>query len=230
MVTTSAGRRTHRAALFAGLVLAASCATSCTTSGVTGTVDAPQPTGSYAEMAQAVLAEVNRVRTDPQGYAASIEALLQYYDGTILRRPGEVAIQTKEGRAAAEEAIRVLRAQSPLPPLSWSPGMARGAQDHVNDIGPRGIVGHIGSDGSTPSERVNRYGSWIGTISENIDFGPSKAVIVVQDFVIDDGVPDRGHRHNVLDPVIRVAGAACGPHRVWGTACVVDHAAGYRER
>lgn len=183
-----------------------------------------------AELARGVLTEMNRVRTDPQGYANYLESILPYYQGTVLRVPGESGLQTREGRPAAEEAIRVLRGQAPLPALTWQDGIARSAYDHVLDIGPRGLTGHIGSDGSTPADRVNRYGTWVGYISENIDFGPERALLVVRDFVIDDGVPDRGHRRNLLDASIRVAGAACGRHAQYGTMCVVDHAAGYVPR
>lgn len=195
-----------------------------------GSGQLPPTTGPMAELARGVLSELNRVRTDPQGYANYLESLLPYYEGTVLRVPGETALQTREGRPAAEEAIRALRAQSPLPALTWADGMARSAYDHVLDIGPRGTTGHIGSDGSTPSDRVNRYGNWVGYISENIDFGPDRALLVVRDFVIDDGVPDRGHRRNLLDGSVRVAGVACGAHAQYRTMCVVDHAAGYVPR
>jgi uncharacterized protein YkwD len=40
--------------------------------------------------------------------------------------------------------------------------------------------------------------------------------------VVDDGVKDRAHRKILLDPAFRYAGAACGPHRTFGTMCVID--------
>ncbi|HEY0994882.1 MAG TPA: CAP domain-containing protein [Gemmatimonadaceae bacterium] len=213
-----------------GATLVAGCSGGSTGPDAAGSGQLPPTSGAMAELAQGVVAEVNRVRTDPQGYANYLESLLPYYDGTVLRVPGETPLQTREGRPAAEEAIRVLRGQARLPALTWSDGMARSAYDHVLDLGPRGMTGHIGSDGSTPSDRVNRYGTWVGYVSENVDFGPDRALLVVRDFVIDDAVPDRGHRRNILDGSIRVAGAACGAHAQYRTMCVVDHAAGYVPR
>jgi uncharacterized protein YkwD len=35
-------------------------------------------------------------------------------------------------------------------------------------------------------------------------------------------VKDRGHRHNLFNPKFRVAGAAIGEHKGYGTMVVVD--------
>jgi hypothetical protein len=50
---------------------------------------------------------------------------------------------------------------------------------------------------------------------------------VVVSLLVDDGVHGRGHRHNLLDPAIRFAGAACGPHQRYRTMCVMDHAGSF---
>ena len=48
--------------------------------------------------------------------------------------------------------------------------------------------------------RVEKYGSWSGSIAENIDMGNSNALDVITALIIDDGVPNRGHRNNLFDP------------------------------
>ncbi|HYD52508.1 MAG TPA: CAP domain-containing protein, partial [Gemmatimonadaceae bacterium] len=85
-------------------------------------------------------------------------------------------------------------------------------------------------DGSSPSVRVNRYGRWDGRLTESIAYGPATPEDVVIDLLVDDGVRDRGHRRNLLDPGVRIAGIACGPHRTYRMMCVIDLAAGYLER
>jgi uncharacterized protein YkwD len=179
-----------------------------------------------------VIAELNRLRTDPPRFAAELEARLPHYRGNIYRRPGdEIGTRTVEGAAAVREAVRVLRATSPLPALRFSRGMSAGAADHVRDHGPHGGMGHTGRDGSTPAARVSRYGRWFGVITENIQYGrAANAHEVVADLVIDDGVSDRGHRRNALDRRVRVAGVGCGPHATYGQMCVIVQATDYAER
>jgi uncharacterized protein YkwD len=200
-----------------------------------GRVPAPQApplTACCTALERGVLAELNRARTNPDGFAAELEARLPHFRGYIYRRPGaELGVRTVEGAAAVREAVRALRATRPLAPLRLSRGMSAGAADHVRDHGPRGATGHTGRDRSTPASRVSRYGRWFGLVSENIQYGrAANAQEVVADLVIDDGVADRGHRRNALDPNVRVAGVACGPHATYGQMCVIVHAADYAER
>lgn len=176
-----------------------------------------------------VLAEINLARTDPPGYARHIERQLRYFDGSLLRLPGEVALRTTEGAKAVREAAAALRAQSPLPALAASRGLSRAARDHVEDQGPRGRLGHTGSDGSHMTDRIERYGTWDGSVAENISYGSTTARDVVIGLLVDDGVPSRGHRANILSAESRFAGVACGRHTTYGTMCVIDFAGEYRE-
>lgn len=80
---------------------------------------------------------------------------------------------------AVREAIAVLSAAKPLPLLQYSPGITLAARDHVRDLGPRGGLGHVGADGSSPGKRVSRHGEWIGDLSEAITFGAPTARDVV---------------------------------------------------
>lgn len=47
--------------------------------------------------------------------------------------------------------------QQPLPPLKKHLGLLRASQDHKNDLCSTGTYGHIGSDGSSFSQRILRY-------------------------------------------------------------------------
>lgn len=80
-------------------------------------------------------------------------------------------MQTHEGPAVINECIEFLRTQKPLNPYAWDDGLTNAARDHADDIGPKGITGHTGSDGSSMTDRIERYGDWMGHIGENISFG-----------------------------------------------------------
>lgn len=175
-----------------------------------------------------ILAQTNRARSDPAGFARELEELLGHFDGTVIRRPGQrVGLQTNEGPAAVREAIAFLRAQAPVPPLSWEDALWRAARDHARDQGPSGSTGHTGSDGSSMGQRMSRYGQWQSTAAENIDYGSENARDVLVSLIVDDGVPSRGHRRNIFDARLRVMGAGCGPHARYRVMCVMDYAGGF---
>ncbi len=175
-----------------------------------------------------VIAEINMARTDPPAYArAYLEPLHRYYSGKMLQYPGEIRIVTQEGASALDECIRVMESTKPLPPLSPKEGLSQAARDHVADQAKTGAVGHSGSDGSTPASRVSRYGHWGIAFGENIDYGNARARRIVTSLLIDDGVPSRGHRTNLLNPAFRFVGVAVGTHPKYGHMCVMDFAGSY---
>ncbi|HEY9227034.1 MAG TPA: CAP domain-containing protein [Gemmatimonadaceae bacterium] len=176
-------------------------------------------------MEREIVDEINSARTNPRAYANVIAELLPYFDGDVLRRPGMRPRQTVEGIAPARQAIDALREQRPVGALNVTEGLALAARDHVNDQSRSGQTGHRSSDGTAPDARADRYGTWAVSYSENIAYGQfSRGADVVLSLIIDDGVPDRGHRRNIFDPSFNVVGVACGPHPRFGTTCVIEHA------
>ena len=178
----------------------------------------------------AVIHEINMARSSPRSYASFLEERKWYFDGRLLKIPGERIILTKEGAAAVNEAISIIRSMNPVPRLSPSKGMSLGARDHVKDQGSLDSIGHGGRDGSQPWDRVNRYGTWEKSIGENISYGDDRARNIVMGLIVDDGVPGRGHRTNIFNPDFHVIGVACGHHGTYGTVCVITFAGGYKER
>lgn len=184
---------------------------------------------NFSALEQAIIAETNAARTNPQAYAAKLEKLIPYFDGNLLKLPGEIPLRTQEGVSAVNEAIQFLKSASSLSPLTASRGMSKAAADHVNDQGPSGKLGHTGTDGSKPWDRLNRYGEWQMVVGENISYGPNTGEDVVMGLIIDDGVSDRGHRDNIFKPEFRVSGVACGDHAQYRIMCTIDYAGGYEE-
>ena len=92
-----------------------------------------------------------------------------------------------------------------------------------------GKTGHGGSDGSRPAQRVARHGSWDIIVAENLSYGPDMARHVVMGLIIDDGVPDRGHRTTIFNGALNVIGVSCGPHLTFRTMCTMDYAGEFKE-
>ena len=168
-----------------------------------------------------VLTALNAARTDPAAYAAGLKRYRTYFHANLLRYPGEGAdVETEEGVAAVDEAIGFLNHQAPLVPVESAPLFVASARDLVADQA-QGGAGHESSDGSSPADRARRHGGG-SYVAEVIAYGPIDAADVVRQLIVDDGVPDRGHRSIIYSPELRFAGVACGPHREYGTVCVID--------
>jgi uncharacterized protein YkwD len=175
------------------------------------------------DMSGEVLAALNRARSDPAGFTAELRHYRARLSGKRYLKPGTTNawIMTQEGAAAVDEAIAVLLATPPLPPLSVNQGLALAALDHVVWQGPRGEIGHDGQGGASPFDRMARHGVRAMMSGENISYGADGLQIVI-DLIVDDGVASRGHRKNILNSAFRQVGIAIGPHRRYGTMCVMD--------
>jgi len=129
-----------------------------------------------------------------------------------------------EGDNVFKEAIQFLKSLPPLKPLQWDPNLARSAQEHVDDIGPKGLLLYQSSDGTEPEDRISKYGNYVESLGENIDFGPNDAIGVIISLTLDDGEEERPHRENLFKQDYQKVGIACGPHKTEFQMCVMDFA------
>ena len=200
--------------------------------GLSGFASAPaRTTGSVADPAMAagprdglareVLEEINFLRTDPRGYVQVLRDYRTQFREDIVIRPGRISIQTYEGVAAVDEAIRYMQRQPAMAALRPDAILARAAADHVADQGASGGFGHYGADGRDFTVRIARRGGQPYG-GENISYGYETAREVVLQLLVDDNVRDRGHRVNLFREGFVRAGAACGRHARYDYMCVID--------
>ncbi len=145
-----------------------------------------------------ILSEINRVRTDPQGYARWLEEQQQYYDGIWLRLPGEKPVRTNKGRKALSEAIAILKTQQPLPPLSVSEPTAATATSKLEDFATSNNI-------------------------EYISYGRVTAKGIVMGLVVDDLFPDRRRRNSLLNPDAENTGVVCKPDPRYARVCAIAY-------
>jgi hypothetical protein len=74
------------------------------------------------------------------------------------------------------------------------------------------------------NQRIERYSEWSGNIGENIIYDFGDAVEAVCNWLIDDGLPQRGHRDNILSSDHDVTGVGVSPHSNMNNIAVVDFA------
>ena len=77
---------------------------------------------------------------------------------------------------------------------------------------------------------MERYGKWEKRIAENIAYGGYSARQIIIYLLIDDGIKNRGHRKNFLNPAFSKIGVATGKHPSFGTMAVMDLAAGFKTK
>lgn len=191
----------------------------------------PSPVSAFDQiLAKEVLAEINLARTRPQIYADFARQFRTHFRGNSYTLPGSTTrIQSNEGVKAVDEAILFLSRQKPLLPLTWSDGLGAAAGELAEEQSRSGDIGHTGRQSRSMRERIERHGEWVGQIGENIGYGPKDPRDMAMQMIIDDGVPDRGHRKNVFSTAYATAGIACGAHPRFRSMCVVDFAGGFRE-
>ena len=80
------------------------------------------------------------------------------------------------------------------------------------------------------SDRLNRYGHFNIKCGENISYGSTVGREVVISLIIDDDVPDRGHRTNMFKDEFKIMGSFSGPHSFYKDMTVIDYAGGWRKK
>lgn len=166
-------------------------------------------TNDYLVLGEEILAEINRVRTNPQAYAEWLEARKQYFEGTVLKLPGEKPIRTNRGKEALEEAVALLKKQSPLPQLSSTSELAGMAQEQISIV---------------TSRQAN-----LNLQDKTVSYGKYTAEGIVMQLVIDDGNRFRLNRQKILNPNIRSVGITCQAHEQYDNICAIAYEGDFPE-
>ena len=98
--------------------------------------------------------------------------------------------------------VNEVRASNGRGPLAWCPTLANAASKHSKDMSSHGFMGHVGSDGSTFTQRANAHGYVRWTrLTENVAAGQSSV-----DSVLANWLASPLHAANILDPTVNHAG------------------------
>lgn len=169
---------------------------------------------------RALLDEVNLLRTRPAEYARFVAAKFSRMDAQGFYDHNGARYASNEGASAVDEALDYLRRATPVPPLALSPCLSAAARGHVAEQGPEGGTGHVSADGAGPSDRASRQLNGRAACGENISYGMATPRDVVIQFIVDDGVPGRGHRENLFKRDYQSVGFGFGPHKTFGHMAV----------
>lgn len=197
-----------------------------------------------SEIENNLLIELNNFRIRPKSILNSLNMLInnfkleqnnnikEKFDSEptyLLSREGEYTVRSTEGPYALKECIDVIQnIEGSLQPINLNKNLTKAAKLHLNDISINGTISHEGSDGSNVVQRIEKFCEWEDVCCENIDFGTKKAINILTNFLIDDGVKSRGHRNNLLNNSIKNIGIAFGTHKKYMFCCVLVFAGNIR--
>lgn len=171
----------------------------------------------------------NRARTQPTSLIPLLKRRLKLFvdknDPNVCYIRKGYKIKTHEGPAAVQEAIDFLYSVKPTYKIGWRKLMLRAARDHALDQEATKGVGHKGSDGSLPIDRLRRYGKVPGQSGENVVYGYYKdAIDHVLTMIIDDGVKSRVHRSNLFNQEFRYMSCFEATHKYFKRVMVFTYA------
>ena len=184
----------------------------------------------YRKIEEEIFNEHNKLRKNPKIYIQKLEKSLNFYQNNILSKENEIPIPTYEGINAVKNAINFLRNQEPVQELIYSKEMSLSCKDLVNDIGPKGLVTHEGTEIKNIYNRLEKYCDWDGVIAENLDFGFKIPENIIMNMIIDDGDENRCQRKNLFYPDFKYVGIGVGPHRDYGICVAIEYAYNIREK
>ena len=184
----------------------------------------------YEGIEKEIYKEQNELRKNPKSYIEKLKDSLKYYQNNILSKDGEIPIPTYEGVEAVKDAINFLQNQKPVPELVYSKDISLSCKDIIEDIGPKGLVTHEGTEAKNIYNRIEKYCEWDGVLAENLDFGFKKPENIIMNMLIDDGDENRYQRKNLFYPDFKYVGIAVGPHRDYGFCVAIEYALNIREK
>jgi uncharacterized protein YkwD len=179
----------------------------------------------------------NQIRTDPTSVIPALYRILDNFESNDIYYVDPntgTRWRTNEGSDAVIECIEFLENVDPVHALEWSDALTDAAEYHTVTQGQAGETGHNSPAGYTMRQRIDYFAQqngaqgWESTIGENISYGSPGAMDVMLALMIDDGVPNRGHRVNIFKEEFRTVGIFTGYHDGYRTMTTLDYAYGIR--
>lgn len=177
-----------------------------------------------------LLEEINNMRSNPAQWSERVLVPLKtcFAKGNVFTSPyGAGPRVTLEGERALLDAISFFKSAPPQAPLTRSPDLDNAATDHASDMRTSGILGHLGSDGSKPAERIGRHGQFVAIAGEVISLYESTPLGMAVQMAISDGESTRQTRKSLLAGHFKVCGIATDWHPVASLCAVIALTGGF---
>ena len=161
----------------------------------------PLPDGAVDRQAHgfSVVEHLNRVRTEPQAYAAHLRSCLTgCFDGTTFTPPlpGQ-KIKTAEGEATVESLCAFLDKAAPVPEIRLLPPLVDAAFDSASSLTTDSTLSPL-------EQRLAKYGTWSGVAGEAVVYGTRQPEAIVVQLLLSDGDASRRNRAFLMHEAVKV--------------------------
>ena len=175
---------------------------------------------NFPEFAHSAFRAINECRADPPAYAEKLSQLS--YNKNVLTLPSGRSIPTLEGPPALQDCVQALQRAPAVPPLQLFHGLCAAAQALSDSNRDKPVTGPNVDPSQSIDVHIRRYGSWKGIIGLNYAEGVGHGDDLVVQMLIDDGVPSRGHRDNILCGRFTGMGVGLASHKKKKYIGVID--------
>ncbi len=150
----------------------------------------------------------NLVRLNPQLFLKTY--VIPYVDSAKMRHDKYVTSLIKD--------LEKAKASDAFAPMNDLYGEAK---NHAGDMGKSGNIGHNTSKGENFQKRIVTLKKTYTVVFENCQYGYDKALDVVMDLLIDEGITDYGHRKALLNSSLQYVGVSFQKHKKFKWNCVM---------
>ncbi len=167
-----------------------------------------------------VAASAVRPTASSDPFPASAPAAVANGSCDVASFAGKRRLTIHEARCAMVGLINRDRAEQKLPPIELDEGApGQSAQEHAADMAAHGFLGHWGTDGSVPEQRLSEAGGsdmvlenalcFTDEVRRTLDRAPLIAIEQIEkaeEMFFHEVPPNDGHRKNILKPFHRRVG------------------------
>lgn len=158
---------------------------------------------------KSVVFYLNLVRVNPKLFA---QTYLKNYQDTAPIKKSEYL----------KSLLQELNSIESLEPVLPEYDLFEVAKKHATEMGLQGKTGHISLNGESYENRAINLSKRYEKVMENCQYGYTDGLSIVIDLLIDEDIPDIGHRKSLLNKEVKYIGVAIKKHKVYRYNCVIE--------
>ena len=114
-----------------------------------------------------------------------------------------------------------LQKKDELPLYHFDNQLYNVAEEHCQDLCKNGTFGHIGTDGSSVKNRLQKNNINIEDFGESIIYGLINPILIVNFLIVDKYSKNKENRSNILNKNFSKIGISLNKHFSYGYCCVI---------